>query len=110
MNQVVDFINVNRDRYVDELKQYLAIPSISALPQHAADVRRAAEWTGEALKTAGRFIVSTATPSARRCRSRQVQEGMGRILHFSRPIGRLSIQTPRPAIRRMAAGPGHGAS
>ena len=53
MNQVVDFINVNRDRYVDELKQYLAIPSISALPQHAADVRRAAEWTGEALKTAG---------------------------------------------------------
>ena len=46
MNQVVDFINVNRDRYVDELKQYLAIPSISALPEHAADVRRAAEWTG----------------------------------------------------------------
>ena len=41
MNQVVDFINVNRDRYVEELKQYLAIPSISALPQHAADVRRA---------------------------------------------------------------------
>jgi acetylornithine deacetylase/succinyl-diaminopimelate desuccinylase-like protein len=53
MNQVVDFINVNRDRYVDELKQYLAIPSISALPQHAADVRRAAEWTGEALTSAG---------------------------------------------------------
>jgi acetylornithine deacetylase/succinyl-diaminopimelate desuccinylase-like protein len=53
MNQVVDFINVNRDRYVDELKQYLAIPSISALPQHTADVRRAAEWTGEALKSAG---------------------------------------------------------
>src|SRR4029434_8208674 len=53
MNQVVDFINVNRDRYVDELKQYLAIPSISALPQHSADVRRAAEWTCEALTSAG---------------------------------------------------------
>ena len=26
MNKIVDFINVNRDRYVDELKQYLAIP------------------------------------------------------------------------------------
>src|ERR687898_696072 len=52
MNQVVDFINVNRDRYVDELKQYLAIPSISALPQHAADVRRAADWTAEALRNA----------------------------------------------------------
>jgi acetylornithine deacetylase/succinyl-diaminopimelate desuccinylase-like protein len=53
MNQVVDFINVNRDRYVDELKQYLAIPSVSALPQHAADVRRAAEWTRDALSGAG---------------------------------------------------------
>ena len=47
MNEVVDFINVNRDRYVDELTQYLAIPSISALPEHKADVRRAAEWTAE---------------------------------------------------------------
>ena len=53
MNDVLDFINVNRDRYVDELKQYLAIPSISALPQHAGDVRRAAEWTAAALRTAG---------------------------------------------------------
>ena len=53
MNQVVDFINVNRDRYVDELKQYLAIPSISALPEHAGDVRRAAEWTADACRTAG---------------------------------------------------------
>ena len=53
MNQVVDFINVNRDRYVEELKQYLAIPSISALPAHTADVRRAAEWTADALRQVG---------------------------------------------------------
>ena len=53
MNQVVDYINVHRDRYIEELKQYLAIPSISALPQHQPDVRRAAEWTADALRTAG---------------------------------------------------------
>ncbi len=53
MDRIVDFINVNRDRYVEELKTYLAIPSISALPQHAADVRRCAEWTAEALRGAG---------------------------------------------------------
>jgi acetylornithine deacetylase/succinyl-diaminopimelate desuccinylase-like protein len=53
MNEVVDFINVNRDRYVEELKQYLAIPSISALPEHAADVRRAAQWTADALTAVG---------------------------------------------------------
>ena len=37
---VIDFIHTNRDRYIDELKEYLAIPSISALPAHAR--RRAA--------------------------------------------------------------------
>src|SRR5882672_7514617 len=53
MNDVVDFINVNRDRYIEELKQYLAIPSISALPEHQGDVRRAAQWTADALTAAG---------------------------------------------------------
>jgi acetylornithine deacetylase/succinyl-diaminopimelate desuccinylase-like protein len=63
MNDVLDFINVNRDRYVDELKEYLAIPSVSALPQHAGDVRRAAEWTAEALRRAGMHDVRvTDTP------------------------------------------------
>jgi acetylornithine deacetylase/succinyl-diaminopimelate desuccinylase-like protein len=53
MDKTVDFINVNRDRYVDELKEYLAIPSISALPQHKDDVRRGAEWTANEMRRIG---------------------------------------------------------
>ncbi len=53
MNSVIDYINTSRDRYIDELKQYLAIPSISALPQHAADVRRAADWSVAELTRIG---------------------------------------------------------
>ena len=53
MNPVIDFINTNRDRYVEELKGYLAIPSISALPEHASDVRRCAEWTGDEMRRVG---------------------------------------------------------
>src|SRR6188768_3714699 len=53
MNNVIDFINTNRDRYVEELKTYLAIPSISALPQHQADVRKCAEWTADELRRIG---------------------------------------------------------
>src|SRR3954468_7206402 len=52
-NTVVDFINLHRDRYVDELKAYLAIPSISALPAHRGDVVRCAEWTAEELTRIG---------------------------------------------------------
>ena len=50
---VIDFINTHRDRYVDELKHWLAIPSISALPEHAADVRRAAQWAADELTRIG---------------------------------------------------------
>jgi len=53
MNNVVDFINTNRDRYLDELKTYLAIPSISSLPEHTADVRRCAEWTADEMRRIG---------------------------------------------------------
>jgi acetylornithine deacetylase/succinyl-diaminopimelate desuccinylase-like protein len=53
MDNVIDFINVSRDRYLDELKAFLAIPSISALPAHAADVRRCAEWCGDEMRRIG---------------------------------------------------------
>jgi acetylornithine deacetylase/succinyl-diaminopimelate desuccinylase-like protein len=53
IDRVVDYINVHRDKYVEELKQYLAIPSISALPQHQPDVRHAAEWSAEHMRGIG---------------------------------------------------------
>jgi acetylornithine deacetylase/succinyl-diaminopimelate desuccinylase-like protein len=53
LNSVIDFINTNRDNYVEQLKEYLAIPSISALPEHAADVRRCAEWTAAEMTRIG---------------------------------------------------------
>ena len=43
----------NTSRYLDELFNFLRIPSISSLPEHAADVKRAAEWVANRLTTAG---------------------------------------------------------
>jgi acetylornithine deacetylase/succinyl-diaminopimelate desuccinylase-like protein len=53
MIDVIDFIQTNRDRYVTEVGDFLAIPSISALPEHAGDVRRCAEWTADAMRGVG---------------------------------------------------------
>ena len=53
MDSIVDFINVNRDRYIDELKEYLSIPSISALPDYGPEVIRCAEWTADELRRVG---------------------------------------------------------
>jgi len=53
MDNVIDFVNVNRDRYLEELKALLAIPSISALPEHTPDVRRCAEWCADEMRRIG---------------------------------------------------------
>jgi acetylornithine deacetylase/succinyl-diaminopimelate desuccinylase-like protein len=50
---VIDFIHTNRDRYLQELGTFLAIPSISALPEHAADVRICAEWVADEMRRIG---------------------------------------------------------
>lgn len=53
MQTVIDHIQTHRDHYVAELKTLLAIPSISALPEHAPDVRRCAEWLGGEMQRIG---------------------------------------------------------
>ena len=53
MDKVIDFINVNREKYLEELKAFLAIPSISALPEHAGDVKRCAEWCADEMRRIG---------------------------------------------------------
>jgi acetylornithine deacetylase/succinyl-diaminopimelate desuccinylase-like protein len=53
MDKVIDRINVNRDQYLEELKPLLAIPSVSALPEHAADVVRCAEWCADEMRRIG---------------------------------------------------------
>jgi acetylornithine deacetylase/succinyl-diaminopimelate desuccinylase-like protein len=50
---VIDFINTHRDRYIDELGQWLAIPSVSTLPEHAGDITRAAEWAADEMRRIG---------------------------------------------------------
>jgi acetylornithine deacetylase/succinyl-diaminopimelate desuccinylase-like protein len=53
MNNVIDYINTHRDRYIDELGAFLAIPSVSALPEHAGDVRACAEWAKAEMERVG---------------------------------------------------------
>lgn len=47
------WVNENAERLLEELFALIRIPSISTLPEHAGDVRRAAEFTAEALRAAG---------------------------------------------------------
>jgi acetylornithine deacetylase/succinyl-diaminopimelate desuccinylase-like protein len=39
-----DFVSRERERMLRELREFLAIPSVSTLPDHAGDCRAAAQW------------------------------------------------------------------
>jgi len=47
------FVQSNQPRFLEELKDFLRIPSISTLPEHAADVQHAAQFVADGLKGAG---------------------------------------------------------
>ena len=53
MEDALAYAQAHHDAFVEELNDLLRIPSISADPAHAGDVRRAAEWLAADLKTIG---------------------------------------------------------
>ena len=54
MSQATDaFVQQNQDRFLEELKTFLRIPSISTLPEHTGDIQRAAEFVAGSLRSIG---------------------------------------------------------
>lgn len=48
-----DYVRAHAGRFLEELKDFLQIPSISTDPERAGDVLRAAEWVAGKLRAAG---------------------------------------------------------
>jgi acetylornithine deacetylase/succinyl-diaminopimelate desuccinylase-like protein len=54
MSQVTDqYVRENEARFLEELKEFLRIPSVSTDPAHNKDTHRAAQFVAEKLKAAG---------------------------------------------------------
>lgn len=53
MQSTHEFIAAQKDRFLAELLDLLRIPSVSADPAYAGDVRKAAEWVADNLRKAG---------------------------------------------------------
>ncbi|MFB9463751.1 dipeptidase [Streptomyces cinereospinus] len=50
---VREYIDQHRAAFLADLAEWLRIPSVSAQPQHAPDVRRSADWLASTLKETG---------------------------------------------------------
>jgi acetylornithine deacetylase/succinyl-diaminopimelate desuccinylase-like protein len=53
MPTTLEYCQANRERFLEGLIKWVKIPSISALPEHKADVRRAAEYLANDLRAMG---------------------------------------------------------
>ncbi|MCY3900273.1 MAG: dipeptidase [Caldilineaceae bacterium] len=53
MAEYQEYLESNQERFVEELIEFLRIPSISALPERAEDVARAGHWVARRLTAAG---------------------------------------------------------
>ena len=53
MQEVISYIKSNQENYINELKEFLSIPSISTLPENKGDIKKCAEFVAEKLKLAG---------------------------------------------------------
>src|ERR1700761_8727315 len=51
--QAVEFARQNKQRFVEELKDLIRIPSVSTAPEHRDDVRRAAQFVADGLAKIG---------------------------------------------------------
>lgn len=57
MESVISFIRQNVNSYIEELKEYLRIPSISTLESHKSEMIRCAEFAAKKLTDAGMYNV-----------------------------------------------------
>ena len=53
MQEVIDYIKKNKENYINELKEFLSIPSISTLPENKKDILKCAQFVSDKLKEAG---------------------------------------------------------
>jgi len=58
------FVQDNQPRLLEELKQFVRIPSISTLPEHSGDITRAATFVADSLRAVGMEHVEIV-PTAR---------------------------------------------
>ncbi len=47
-----NYLENNKSRFLDEMLDFIRIPSISALSEHAGDIQRAAEWVADRMNAA----------------------------------------------------------
>ncbi|HCK67069.1 MAG TPA: dipeptidase [Anaerolineae bacterium] len=53
VNKAIEYVRANQEKFLKELQEFSAIPSISTLDENKPDMQRAAEWVAKQLESLG---------------------------------------------------------
>ena len=53
VQNAIEYVRQNRGRFLEELKEFISMPSVSTSDEHKADVQRTAEWVAAQLRALG---------------------------------------------------------
>ena len=98
LDKALEQARAERSRSQDDLFELIRIPSVSALPEHDADCRRAADWIAQRLRAAGMTVEVADVPGPGRRHPVVAAEWMG--AGEDRPTlaiyGHYDVQPPDP--------------
>jgi len=66
MDQALTYAQANRERFINDLMEFIRIPSVSTQTQHAPDIQRAADWLLSRLNRLGfqtRILPTEGSPA-----------------------------------------------
>jgi acetylornithine deacetylase/succinyl-diaminopimelate desuccinylase-like protein len=93
LHQIDGFLANNADRHLDELKEFLRIPSVSADSRHKSDVRKAADFVMSHFRSAGLDAELVETAGHPICYGHWLKaEGAPTVLIY----GHYDVQPPDP--------------
>jgi acetylornithine deacetylase/succinyl-diaminopimelate desuccinylase-like protein len=91
---IVEFIENHRAEHLEELKEFLRIPSISTRGEYKGDVQRAATWVAERLRSAGMVQVEIVPTALHPLVYAESVQTPGRITILL--YGHYDVQPPEP--------------
>jgi len=95
MKVVLDYLSRNESRFVQELCEYVRFPSVSAQPQHQADLAACARWLQRKCLEIGLTVRLCPTPGHPIIVAKTPRPGSARRPHFV-VYGHYDVQPPEP--------------
>ena len=97
----VDFARSNQQRFLNELKDLLRIPSVSTLEQHKSDIHKAADYVANELRRIGLENVEVIPTSAIRIFTPAAPSTIRASFGWRSKLSKLSCRPAEASCRSM---------